>query len=165
MTDDTLQHELDRVNSMTDDQLWTRYGKMNKPEKIEAFLDALIQENRSKRLQLKIASDHNIDRHAAIVAALMEQGPNKRTVKEPWLLQSPWPVKSNGQYGKHAFGFINYNDNIIQITKLVLQKNGRYWDEEPYHVDYANGYYSLDRARSFWDARIEEGYFKTETLQ
>ena len=57
---DTLQHELDRVQSMTDDQLWTRYGKMNKENKIEAFLDALVQENRNEGLQRQISLDLGI---------------------------------------------------------------------------------------------------------
>ena len=56
----TLQHELDRVQSMTDDQLWTRYGKMNKEEKIAAFLDALVLENRNEKLQIQIKVDHGI---------------------------------------------------------------------------------------------------------
>ena len=60
MNPDTLQHELDRVQSMTDDQLWTRYGKMTKENKIEAFLDALIQENRNEKLQLEISQDLGI---------------------------------------------------------------------------------------------------------
>ena len=45
---------------MTDDQLNVRYGKMNKPDKIESFLKALVQEGRHKELQKIIAKEHNL---------------------------------------------------------------------------------------------------------
>jgi len=57
---DMFDHEIDRVTSMTDDQLNTRYTKMTKPEKIEAFHRALVQENRNPSLQGRISKDHGL---------------------------------------------------------------------------------------------------------
>ena len=57
---DMFDHEIDRVTSMTDDQLNTRYTKMTKPEKIEAFHRALVQENRNRSLQQRISKDHGL---------------------------------------------------------------------------------------------------------
>ena len=56
----TMQHELDRIASMTDDQLDRRYAKMTKPEKIEAFHRALVLENRNPSLQKRISNDHGL---------------------------------------------------------------------------------------------------------
>jgi len=53
-----FQHELDRVKSMTDDQLWVRYGKMTKEDKIESFYEVLMQEGRNESLQLEMAKAH-----------------------------------------------------------------------------------------------------------
>jgi hypothetical protein len=63
MNPDTIQHEIDRVTSMTDDQLDLRYTKMTKPEKIEAFHRALIQENRNPSLQKQISKDRRTGKY------------------------------------------------------------------------------------------------------
>ena len=55
-----VQHELRRITSMSDDQLWTRYGKMTKPEKIVAFFETLTSTNRVPKLRKKIAHEHNL---------------------------------------------------------------------------------------------------------
>ena len=57
MAKTTEQHEQDRVASMTDDQLDVRYGKMSKPEKINAFYHELKKQGRHKQLQYQIAND------------------------------------------------------------------------------------------------------------
>jgi hypothetical protein len=57
---DMFDHEIDRVTSMTDEQLDVRYTKMTKPEKIEAFHRALVQENRNPSLQQRISKDHGL---------------------------------------------------------------------------------------------------------
>jgi len=53
----TQQHEIDRVNALTDEQLWTRYGKMRKEDKIVAFHEALSQLGRVEKLQKEIEED------------------------------------------------------------------------------------------------------------
>ncbi len=55
-------HELNRIRSMTDDQLWTRYNKMTKPKKIHTFHQVLINENRCRDLQQRILSDTTMRR-------------------------------------------------------------------------------------------------------
>ncbi len=57
MAKTTKQHEQDRVASMTDRQLDVRYGKMAKPEKIDAFYHELKKQGRHKQLQYQIAND------------------------------------------------------------------------------------------------------------
>ena len=58
VTSRILEHEKNRVKGMHDRQLDTRYGKMNNREKIEAFHQALKDENRNERLRKRIESDH-----------------------------------------------------------------------------------------------------------
>ena len=55
------QHERVRIKSMTDEQLNVRYGKMSKPEKIEAFLEGLVSEGRNKKLQYQIVNEHGLE--------------------------------------------------------------------------------------------------------
>tara|TARA_R110000824_G_scaffold23583_1_gene84308 strand:- start:615 stop:1088 length:474 start_codon:yes stop_codon:yes gene_type:complete len=54
------KHELDRVKKMDDDQLYTRYGKMAKQEKIRAFHEALCDEKRAPKLRKKMHGNHGI---------------------------------------------------------------------------------------------------------
>ena len=57
MTSTLIQHELDRIHSMTDSELTNRYVKMTKQDKIRAFHDALEQTNRHSYLRKSIAQD------------------------------------------------------------------------------------------------------------
>jgi hypothetical protein len=54
MNQATLQHELTRIETMTDDQLVTRYGKMRNTAKITTFLAALQSMGRAPDLQRTI---------------------------------------------------------------------------------------------------------------
>jgi len=56
----TYKHELERVTSMTDDNLKVRYDKMTKPQKIGAFYEALTDENRAPELRKKMEADNDI---------------------------------------------------------------------------------------------------------
>jgi len=51
MSQATLQHELTRIETMTDDQLVTRHGKMRNIAKITTFLAALQSTGRAPDLQ------------------------------------------------------------------------------------------------------------------
>ena len=54
------KHEMDRVKSMLDEELDTRYGKMTKESKIGAFYEALTDANRSPKLRKKMEGNHGI---------------------------------------------------------------------------------------------------------
>lgn len=51
------EHEQERVRTMTDEQLVTRYGKMTKGDKIKAFYDELQLQNRAWSLRKQIAEE------------------------------------------------------------------------------------------------------------
>jgi len=51
-------HEQDRVNTMTERQLITRYGKMTDLKKIKALFEVLRTRNNHDRLQRLIEQDH-----------------------------------------------------------------------------------------------------------
>lgn len=51
------KHEFDRVTSMKDSALDVRYGKMTKHDKIAAFYEALVDEQRAPLLREKIAEN------------------------------------------------------------------------------------------------------------
>jgi len=55
MSEATLKHERKRINTMTDDQLVTRYGKMRNAKKIQAFAHVLHTMGRATELQHIIA--------------------------------------------------------------------------------------------------------------
>ena len=48
---------LERIYSMDDDQLETRYNKMKKADKIGAFYEALVDEDRALRVRKRIEDD------------------------------------------------------------------------------------------------------------
>ncbi len=131
MNPDTIQHELDRVHSMTDDQLNTRYTKMTKPEKIEAFYRALVQENRNPSLQGRISKDHLMRRVSS---------------SSPWVLVLPrdgdpqsvdnWTFRAHDEGG------------IIQV----------FHNDDAWQDKYANGYYPMAEARTLWNNLIHKGY-------
>ena len=63
ITAERLQHELNRIHTMTDNALEARYDKMSTATKIEAFHEALVQTNRAPYLRKRIAKDlgiHNV---------------------------------------------------------------------------------------------------------
>ncbi len=130
MNPDTIQHELDRVASMTDDQLDLRYTKMTKPEKIEAFHSALVQENRNPSLQGRISKDHLMRRVSS---------------SSPWVLVLP----RDGDPPDFAVNwtFRTYDKNNIQVFR-----NNDAWQE-----DYINGYHSVAQARTLWDQLVAKG--------
>jgi hypothetical protein len=70
----TFAHELDRVTSMTDEQLTTRYTKMKKPEKIKALHRALVQEKRNRSLQQRISKDHGLSNTSWTLVRLQNPG-------------------------------------------------------------------------------------------
>jgi len=57
ITAERIQHELNRIHTMTDNALEARYGKMATATKIEAFHEALKQTGRAPHLRKRIAKD------------------------------------------------------------------------------------------------------------
>ena len=57
MTNATLLHELNRIHTMTDKALYTRYNKMTSRDKIQAFREALNKTGRCPDLRKRIAKD------------------------------------------------------------------------------------------------------------
>jgi len=126
---DTFNHELGRVTSMTDEQLNARYRKMTKPEKIEAFYRALIQENRNSSLQKQISKDHGLF-----------------TVTS-WVLIRHRPNAGNPP-SKDTWKFRTHDPHNIQIFH-----NDDVWQDE-----YVNGYYPPAKARTLWNKLVDKGY-------
>ena len=130
MLPDTLQHELDRITSMTDDQLNTRYTKMTKIEKIEAFHSALVQENRNPALQKKISKDHGLFTVTSWVLVRHHSNAGNPPSKDNWKF-CPTPDGNNVQ--------VFHNDDV--------------WQDK-----YANGYYPTVEAREMWYNLVDKGY-------
>ena len=68
-------------------------------------------------------------------------------------------LKLNG----HAYSF-TLPASHVQVHKWVQQDNKRYWNEEAYHDDYANGQYPITTARCFWDNLVDMGFMPVEKL-
>ena len=160
---DIKQHELERISTMTDRELHTRYGKMGVREKIKAFHEALCDTNRCEQLRQTIEKDHGFA-YTAMVESLSESA-----------IEAPsgvcWYVrKHNTMYGfqKHD----DYNIKVLRWECIGVRERSKkeMWTAHDVHDDYANGYYPTDQGRLFWDKKIVEGYtqfdpkFSTDTL-
>ena len=55
--DKLYKHEMRRMDEMQDKQLYTRYDKMSKPDKIGAFYEALADKDRCPSLRKRIEKD------------------------------------------------------------------------------------------------------------
>ena len=124
---DTFNHELARVLAMTDDQLNTRYTKMTKPEKIEAFHRALVQENRNPSLQKQMSKDHGLFTVTSWVLVHHRDG-------DPPDFVDNWTFRT-------------HDENNIQVFH-----NNDAWQDK-----YANGYHSVAQARTLWDQLVAKG--------
>jgi len=58
--EDIYDHELERINKMDDDALEVRYNKMKVPKKIEAFYEALVDQDRASRIRKRIEKDGSV---------------------------------------------------------------------------------------------------------
>jgi len=134
---DMFDHEIDRVTSMTDDQLNTRYTKMTKPEKIEAFHRALVQENRNRSLQQRISKDHGLSNCST-----------GSSVTSWTLVRLQNSDSDLDNSGRDTWTFRTYDENNIQVFH-----NDDVWQDK-----YANGYYSVAQARTLWNELVAKGY-------
>jgi len=130
---DMFDHELDRIASMTDEQLDTRYTKMTKPEKIKAFHRALVQENRNRSLQQRISKDHGLSNCSTGSSV---NSCNSWTLVR---LQNP---------GRDTWTFRTYDEHNIQV----------FHNDDAWQDKYANGYYPTAQARILWHELLAKGY-------
>ena len=143
---DMFDHEIDRVTSMTDEQLDVRYTKMTKPascdllyhhEKIEAFHRALVQENRNRSLQQRISKDHGLSNCST-----------GSSVTSWTLVRLQNSDSDLDNSGRDTWTFRTYDENNIQVFH-----NDDVWQDK-----YVNGYYSVAQARTLWNELVAKGY-------
>jgi hypothetical protein len=125
-----FDHELDRVTSMTDEQLDTRYTKMTKPEKIKAFHRALVQENRNRSLQQRISKDHGLSNCSTGSSV------------------TSWTLVRLQNTGRDTWTFRTYDEHNIQVFH-----NNDAWQDK-----WVNGYYPTAEARILWHELLAKGY-------
>jgi len=141
MTDKIQQHELTRVRSMTDNELHIRYGKMNKPDKIRAFFDTLIKEDRAIKLRETIANDHGFVL------------PTDTTEWVAWTLTSKDGVESI-QFSL-VFTDEKQTDPTGEIfVEEILPVGGRF-----------SKTYTTNEGRKQWDNLINRGYTVTDKVE
>jgi hypothetical protein len=149
---DIKQHELERISTMTDRELHTRYGKMGVREKIKAFHEALCDTNRCEQLRQTIEKDHGFCYVVANDESLSESAIEAPS-GESWYVR-----KHNTMYGfqKHD----DYNIKVLRWECIGVREQSKkeMWTAHDVHDDYANGYYPTDQGRLFWDKKIVEGY-------
>jgi len=131
---DILVHELNRVRSMTDKQLWTRYGKMTKEDKLIKFRQALKQENRCPELRDTIA-------HA--------QGWDEAPTYTPAINEGPWTLKNASCDNDFIFEETCYSEESQAEMLVTRMVNG---------VEKDKNYYTKDGARIRWDELVTAGY-------
>tara|TARA_Y100000310_G_scaffold273470_1_gene288953 strand:+ start:1802 stop:2266 length:465 start_codon:yes stop_codon:yes gene_type:complete len=140
--DKLRKHELERVQSMTDDQLSTRYGKMTKEDKIEGFYKVLTEEGRAKKLQKQIASDMGYDSSKKNVGPWNDVEKKKAPMKFVKVLsnenkskQAVFVNPENAQY--YLYSYIN-NDMTHETMVFYCDSDGDCDDMN--ELAYANGY-------------------------
>jgi len=136
---DLLQHEIDRIRTMTDKQLHVRYDKMKRRDKIQAFFEALKMENRAPQLRQKIG--------VRLGYSLKESHSDGPAV---WYLQK-------GFYDS-MIRFSKTNTGCHIRTQIQICKTNTAGDWLIDMTDYPDGCYSEDEGRKKWDAFIEKGY-------
>ena len=131
------QHEIDRVRSMTDDQLHVRYKKMKKIKKIMAFQKALSKENRCPILQKDIEIDWNVCCYVPPVKAVHR-------------------LYSNQTGNVYVF---HQEENAVNNINILVTLNG-----SPVESQWGcgEGLYSNEQARLLWNHLVGESYTKME---
>ena len=140
----TELHEYKRIQSMTDDELCTRYGKMNKEDKIEAFYKVLKQEGRAKKLQTQIASDKGYD--------LMNKNKSKKKTRKKGSIKKVYTgstrpkevyaLRSSEEHddaGVWVKVFMCYNANTVMMVEF---ENGEIVNTENFTYSYAREYWN-----------------------
>ena len=138
MPRDILTHELNRVRTMTNDQLDVRYGKMTKDDKIQNFYTALKQENKNPALQNKIANDCGYDQAPTYTPAVV------KAPEDHWILTAPGD-------NSHEVVFTPEVGNGLHGIEIVEYKNGNRSNSVTYKIS---------DARVRWDLFISEGYLR-----
>ncbi len=137
VTSRILEHEKNRVKGMHDRQLDTRYGKMNNREKIEAFHQALKDENRNERLRKRIESDH----------PEMALGDAKIEHENEWVL-----FRENENHG-YNHEYITFTQTRLDLIPCLLVS-----EPSPMRVHTDTVRHSTESARQLWDQLIKDGW-------
>ena len=130
---DYYDHELNRVETMSEDQLYTRYGKMSDMRKIEAFHKVLMDSNLYPSLQMTIEGDHP---HLVV----------RRGVPQEWVLFREVP-----EHG-HNHEYVTFV--LPEGVENYLLVSG----PSPMRVPKETVQYAIEDARVMWDRLIKEGW-------
>ena len=129
---DYYNHELNRVQSMTENQLHTRYKKMSDTRKIEALHKVLMDTNLYPSLQMAIEGDH---------PKLAEMDSSKE-----WVLFREAP-SWNGDHEYVTFVLPEGVENYLLVS-----------GPSPMRVPKETVQYAIEDARVMWDRLIKEGW-------
>jgi len=136
------KHEMDRVKKMTDRELYTRYARMGKQDKIQAFYEVLTDELRVPKLREKMEGNNGI-------SAKTRKKTRKKTVKKAstgnskplhvYALRSDYDHDESGVWVKV---FMCYNGNTVMMVEF---ENGELVNTE--HYTYAE-------AKEYWNKQV-----------
>ena len=132
---DYYDHELNRVQSMTENQLYTRYGKMSDTRKIEALHKVLMDTNLYPSLQMTIEGDHP---HLTPPSGKSQEWMLFREVPEQWGGQNHEYVTFVLPEGVENYLLVS-GPSPIRVPKETVQ-------------------YAIEDARVMWDRLIKEGW-------
>lgn len=128
-----LNHERARVNTMTDDQLIIRYGKMTKIDKIEALHTVLVETNRCPAVRNSIELKH---------PHLIQPGAvPTNTSTEHWIKKSDQMMSFTEMFGDKKIRVRTYKFDGATVSGLVN-----------------DGELGVDEARSVWCYMIKDGW-------
>ena len=135
---DYKAHEQKRVNTMTERQLITRYGKMTDLKKIKPLLEVLRSCNTHDRLRQLIEQDHP---ELTIV--------NIGDVKNEWVV-----FRENEEHG--------FNHEYITFTQPMVDNRATQYllvsKASPMRVHNETVQHSTQNARQLWAHLMKEGW-------
>ena len=130
---DYYDHELNRVQSMTENQLHTRYRKMSDTRKIEALHKVLMDTNQYPSLQMTIEGDH---------PHLVVRLPHP---PQEWVLFRASELGTKYEYV--TFVLPEGVENYLLVS-----------GPSPMRVPKETVQYAIEDARVMWDKLIKEGW-------
>ena len=130
---DYYNHELNRVQSMSEDQLHTRYKKMSDMKKIEALHKVLVDTDMCPSLQMAIEGDHSY-----------LTPPSGKS--QEWVLFREVPEHGHN----HEYVTFVLPDGV---TGYLLVSG-----PSPMRVPKETVQYAIEDARVMWDKLIKEGW-------
>jgi hypothetical protein len=151
---DVYKHELDRLTQMHDKQIYTRYGKMTKKDKIGALYEALADKDRCPSLRKKMEGNHGIKKKRNVIMKFIkvlnndDDGDGNADKKALFFFED--------NYYLYSFVCNNLQDGACTLDEtMTFLSNSEGEIVDAHEIYVANGYVPSDDAMNNTVAALE----------